>query len=172
MAEEMNNAAAENEAPENTAAEPILELQRCYFTDVSLEMPRVPEIFMQQMEEQPVVDIKFGVQFAPMPVPQVYEVRVRGTVTVKHKDSVLFLVEGVQAGLFVVANFPEEALEPVLNVHCPSIIYPYLRANIADLITRTTLPPVHLPEVNFQALYQQQVAQRQAQQTGAAPQAS
>ena len=170
MAEETNNGAAENTAP-------VLELQRCYFTDVSLEMPHAPEIFVQQMEEQPVVDIKFGVQFAQMSVPQVYDVRVRGTITVKHKDSVLFLVEGVQAGVFVIANFPEEVLGELLNVHCPSIIYPYLRANLADLITRSTLPPVHLPEVNFQALYQQQQAQQQqAQQQGAqtavAPQAS
>jgi preprotein translocase subunit SecB len=41
---------------------------------------------------------------------------------------------------------------------CPGIIYPYLRSNIADLITRTGLPPVHLAEINFEAFYSQKMA--------------
>lgn len=60
-------------------------------------------------------------------------------------------------------------MQHLTNVVCPSILYPYLRANLADLITRTGLPPVHLPEVNFEALYQQRLAQAQQQaQQGAA----
>jgi preprotein translocase subunit SecB len=52
-------------------------------------------------------------------------------------------------------------------VVCPSIIYPYLRANVADLITRTGLPPVHLAEVNFEAFYNQKAAALAQQSTGA-----
>ena len=44
------------------------------------------------------------------------------------------------------------------------MIYPYLRANLADLINRTGLPTVHLPEVNFEALYQQRLAQQAKKQ--------
>ena len=49
------------------------------------------------------------------------------------------------------------------NVLCPSMVYPYLRANLADLMTRANVPPVHLPEVNFEVLYQQRLAQAQAE---------
>ena len=39
------------------------------------------------------------------------------------------------------------------------IIYPYLRGNVADVINRAGFPPVHLAEINFQAMYEQQQAQ-------------
>ena len=44
------------------------------------------------------------------------------------------------------------------------MLYPYLRANVADAITRTSMPPLHLAEVNFQTLYEQRVAQMAEQQ--------
>lgn len=86
----------------------------------------------------------------------------------------MFLVEGKQAGIFDIRNIPDEAVAHLTNVMCPTIVYPYLRANLADIVTRTGLPPVHLPEVNFEALYQQRLAQAQAkaQESGAAPAAA
>jgi preprotein translocase subunit SecB len=44
-----------------------------------------------------------------------------------------------------------------------------LRGNVADLITRAGFPPVHMAEINFQAMYEQQQLQ-QAQQVGSLPQ--
>jgi preprotein translocase subunit SecB len=32
---------------------------------------------------------------------------------------------------------------------------------VADLITRTGLPPIHLAEINFESMYQQRLAQQQ-----------
>jgi preprotein translocase subunit SecB len=43
-----------------------------------------------------------------------------------------------------------------------------LRSNIADAITRAGFPPIHLAEINFQALYEQRLAQINAQQEGGA----
>jgi preprotein translocase subunit SecB len=60
-------------------------------------------------------------------------------------------------------GIPVEQFEAVLNVVCPNIVYPYLRANVADLINRSGLPPVHLAEINFEAVYQQRLAQQPAQ---------
>jgi preprotein translocase subunit SecB len=53
---------------------------------------------------------------------------------------------------------------PIMGIACPQIVYPYLRANVADVINRAGFPPVHLSEINFQAMYEQQ----QADQAGAA----
>ncbi|MGI4937507.1 MAG: protein-export chaperone SecB, partial [Janthinobacterium lividum] len=57
---------------------------------------------------------------------------------------------------------------PLLGIGCPNIVYPYLRANIADLITRAGFPPVHLSEINFEVFYQQrlQALAAQADTTG------
>jgi preprotein translocase subunit SecB len=49
---------------------------------------------------------------------------------------------------------------PIMGIACPQIVYPYLRGNVADLIQRAGFPPVHLAEINFQAMYEQQQAQR------------
>ena len=157
MAEEIGN----QESAEQNG--PVVQLQRCYFKDASLEMPHAPEVFTEALEEQPVVDIQFEVAPQQLSVPDYYEVVVRGTVTVKSKEQVLFLVEGKQAGIFQISGIGEEDTRHLLKVYCPSIVYPYLRANVADLITRTSMPPVHLPEVNFEALYQQRLAQMQQQ---------
>ena len=46
-------------------------------------------------------------------------------------------------------------MEPLLGIGCPNIVYPYLRGNIADIITRAGFPPVHLTEINFEVFYQQ-----------------
>ena len=92
-------------------------------------------------------------------IPNTYEVVVRGTITVSVKGQAMFLVEGKQAGIFEIRGIPQEGVHHILNVLCASTIYPYLRANLADLINRTGLPPVHLPEVNFEGLYQQRMAQ-------------
>jgi len=72
------------------------------------------------------------------------------------------LVEASQAGIFEVRNLPPEQMGPVMGIACPQIVYPYLRGNVADLIQRAGFPPVHLSEINFQAMYEQQ--QQQAAQ--------
>ncbi|MCB2028801.1 MAG: protein-export chaperone SecB, partial [Rhodoferax sp.] len=42
-----------------------------------------------------------------------------------------------------------------------------LRSNVADVIQRSGFPPVHLSEINFQAMYEQQRAQQAAGDTSA-----
>ena len=75
--------------------------------------------------------------------------------TAKVKDKVAFLVEGKQAGIFEARNIPADQMDPLLGIGCPNIVYPYLRSNIADVITRAGFPPVHLAEINFEVFYQQ-----------------
>lgn len=157
--------AEENQTAPNAeqAATPVFQMVRSYLKDASLEMPHAPGIFMTPPTEQPNVDIQFEVSTRPLDAKNLFEVVVRGTITVMVGDKPMFLVEGKQAGMFEIANIPEDGIKHICNVMCPAILYPYLRANLADLITRTGLPPVHLPEVNFEALYQQRLAQQAVQ---------
>ena len=143
---------------------PVFQLQRVYLKDASLEMPNAPQIFLEA--ETPAVDVQLEVSNSTV-IENVHEVVVRVTATAKTKDKVLFLVEGKQGGIFEMRNIPAEQMGPILGVVCPSIIYPYLRSNIADLITRTGLPPVHLAEVNFEAFYNQKAAALAQQASGA-----
>ena len=140
---------------------PVFQIQRVYLKDVSLEQPNSPKILLEQA--QPQVDINLAVAADPV-ADGIYEVAVSATVTTKVGDKTLFLVEAKQAGIFEIRNLPQDQMGPVIGIACPGIVYPYLRATVADLITRAGFPPVHLSEVNFQAMYE---AQLQAQQGGA-----
>ena len=135
--------------------DPVFQIQRVYLKEASLEQPNSPAILLQQ--EQPSVDIQLGVEAAPV-ADGVYEVCVTATVTTKIEDKTVFLVEAKQAGIFEIRNLPQEQLGQIMGIACPQIIYPYLRGNVADLVTRAGFPPVHLTEINFQGMYEQQMA--------------
>jgi len=140
---------------QGAAQGPVFQLQRCYLKDASLELPNAPRIFLEQ--QQPNIDVQLEVSNSTV-LEGIYEVVVRVTATAKLGDKVLFLVEGKQGGIFEIRGIANEQFEPIVG-----IVYPYLRANVADLISRTGLPPIHLAEINFEALYQQRLAQQKAQ---------
>lgn len=138
---------------------PVFQIQRVYLKEASLEQPNSPAILLEK--EQPTVDIQLGVNAAPVG-EGVFEVVVTATVQTKIKEKTVFLVEASQAGIFEVRNLPSEQMGPVMGIACPQIVYPYLRGNVADLIQRAGFPPVHLSEINFQAMYEQQQAAQAA----------
>jgi preprotein translocase subunit SecB len=109
------------------------------------------------------VDIQLGVG-AEQVTDGVVEVTVTATITAKIDDKTLFLVEAKQGGLFEIRNIPQEQLSPLVSIACPQIVYPYLRGNVADVIQRAGFPPVHLAEINFQAMFEQQQAAQAQQQ--------
>ncbi len=135
---------------------PVFQIQRVYMKEASLEQPNSPAILLVQ--EQPSVDIQLGVG-AEQVADSIFEVCVTATVQTKIQDKTVFLAEVKQAGIFEIRNLPDEQMGPVMGIACPQIVYPYLRGNMADVITRAGFPPVHLSEINFQAMYEQQQAQ-------------
>lgn len=143
--------------PSEQDNQPAFQIHRVYLKDASLEQPNSPAILMEQA--QPNVDIQIGVQATPIS-DGYFEVAVTATVQTKIQDKTLFLVEIKQAGIFEIRNFPEEQMGGIIGVACPQIIYPYLRGNVADLISRAGFPPVHLAEINFQGMYEQQQAEQ------------
>jgi preprotein translocase subunit SecB len=139
--------------------DPVFQIQRVYLKEASLEQPNSPAILLEQ--EQPSVDIQLGVE-AQQAADGVFEVCVTATVTTKLKERTVFLVEAKQAGIFEIRNIPAEQMQAVMGIACPQIVYPYLRSNVSDIVTRAGFPPVHLAEINFQAMYEQQ--QQQAEE--------
>lgn len=136
--------------------EPVFSIQRVYLKDASLEIPNAPLIFLEA--KQPTVDVSLGVDSADVG-EGVFESSVTVTVTTKIEEQVAFLCECTQGGIFEIRNIPDDQLPMLQNIVCPNIIYPYLRGNVADLIQRAGFPPIHLAEINFEALYQQKLAQ-------------
>jgi len=136
-------------------------IEKIYIKDISLEIPNAPQVFLQA--ETPQLEVQVhneGQQFAD----GLFEVTVTVTVTAKAGDKTLFLAEAAQAGIFTIRGVAGEELEPLLGIGCPTILYPYVREAISDLVTRGGFPPVLLAPVSFEALYVQR--QQEAAQAG------
>jgi preprotein translocase subunit SecB len=150
------------------ANQPVFQIQRMYLKDLSLEIPGAPRIFLEQ--QAPAVEIAIDSAHEAL-TESIHEVTVLATVTTKiGADKTVFLVEAKQAGIFDIRNIPAEQMPVVINVVCPNVIYPYLRANIADIVSRAGFPPIHLAEINFEALYQQKMQQQAASAAADGPQ--
>jgi preprotein translocase subunit SecB len=127
-----------------------------YLKEVSLEQPNSPSIFLDA--SQPNLDIQLSINSESV-ADGIFEVTVTANVHTKVSDKTVFLIEAKQAAIFEIRNLSADQIKPILGIACPQIIYPYLRGNVADVISRAGFPPVHLTEINFQAMYEQQQAE-------------
>jgi preprotein translocase subunit SecB len=140
---------------------PSFQIEKIYVKDISLEIPNAPQVFMEQGNPQ--LEVQVGTEINNF-AESFYEVTVSATVTARAGDKTIFLAEAVQAGIFSVRNVPAQELDPLLSIGCPTIVFPYLRETISDLVTRGGFPPVLLSPVSFEALYMQR--QQQAEPAG------
>jgi preprotein translocase subunit SecB len=144
---------------------PTFAIEKIYVKDLSLENPGAPQSFLTA--EAPNVEV--GLRTRGEQVEEnVFECVLTITVTAKAGDRTLFLVEAAQAGLFRIQGVPMADMQPIMGIHCPNVLFPYVRETIANAISRAGFPPVHLDPINFELLYQQQLANLQ-QQPSASP---
>jgi len=140
----------------DNSKEPGFRIQRIYLKDLSLEQPHAPQILLIAAEPQVEVEIDVAVTRLG---DEIFEVALIATVTAKVESKALFLVEAKQAGIFEFSNIPAEQIDPMLGIACPTILYPYLRSNIADIISRAGFQPIHLNEINFHGMYEHRLMQ-------------
>jgi preprotein translocase subunit SecB len=150
---------ADAQQPAEGAPGATFSIDKIYVKDLSLENPGSPLSFATT--EQPQIEVGLrsrGEQIQP----DVYECVLTITLTAKAADKTLFLIEASQAGIFTIRGVPAEQMQSVIAISCPTVLFPYIRETLADAVTRAGFPPVHLAPINFEAIYQQQLAQMQA----------
>ena len=76
------------------------------------------------------------------------------------KVSELFILEIEYGGIFEVTGVPEDQIHPYLMIECPRILFPYLRRIVGDITRDGGFPPLNLEQINFLALYQNEIARR------------
>jgi preprotein translocase subunit SecB len=133
----------------------VLALQNVYLKDCSYESPNGPRI-EGNWNPQINLDLQTG---SVALGPEVREVVLTVTVSAKHGEATIFLVEVKQAGLFVVRNFGEEELKRAISTVCPGVLFPFARCAISQLVSQGGFPQFLLPPVNFEALYAASQAQ-------------
>ena len=100
-----------------------------------------------------------------------YEVLTKFNITSKNKETqeVLFALELDYGGIFLVEGVPEEQLHPFLMIECPRMIFPFLRRIVSDITRDGGFPPLNLENIDFIALYRNEIARRQAEEKPAEP---
>ncbi len=132
-----------------------------FIKDLSFESPNSPKS-LQGPGENPQLNVNVNVQAAPQG-DNVYEVDLNFEAKATSDDGVIYNIELVYAGLFRLAGIPEEYLQPVLFVDCPTLLFPFARRIVADLTQEGAFPPLLLDPVDFAGLYRQNAAQLQQQ---------
>ncbi|MFT4613102.1 MAG: preprotein translocase subunit SecB [Bacteroidia bacterium] len=132
-------------------------MQRIYTKDLSFESPATPNIFREQWK--PNVSVDLNTRSDVVDDKGNYEVVLTVTITAKLEEETAFLVEVQQAGVFMIVGFEGEELRRILGTAAPNILFPYARETIDNLCVKGGFPAVMLAPVNFDALYQQAVAQ-------------
>jgi preprotein translocase subunit SecB len=136
-----------------------------YVKDLSFEVPGAPQIY-SQLKAQPQVTINLDVQARRIQEGQsVFEVAIviraeahdtaaqaNGQSTVPPQT--VFVAELTYAGVFTLNGLPDNAVEPVLLVECPRILFPFARNILSDVTRDGGFPPVLLQPIDFVALWQ------------------
>jgi len=162
---------SETATPPQGQGVPPLVVNIQYVKDLSFEVPGAPLIYTT-LRSTPRVDINLDVQ-----VRQVQQGQPSFEVTLAiraeaHEASGnggsaepaarVFLAELAYAGIFTLTGVPENAVEPVLLVECPRILFPFARNILADVTRDGGFPPVLLQPIDFVALWQSRRAQAAA----------
>jgi len=133
--------------------QPGFALEKLYLKDVSVEVPNAPEIFVER--DAPKISIELNNEAKPL-ADGYYEIALQITVTSKIGEQTAFVVDIVQAGIFVIKNIPEDGLEAVIAITCPNILFPYAREAVSNFTVKAGFNPVQLQPINFEALYMQE----------------
>lgn len=135
-------------------------LRSIYIKDLSYEAPNTPEIFRQ--EWKPETSLHLDIKLAKL-AEDTHEIVLTVTVTTKIGEQTAYLIELQQAGIVSVAGFGPEEMGPLFYVYCPSLLFPYARQAVSDLVVKGGFPHLVLQHVSFDAIYAQKQAEQAAQ---------
>ncbi|SJM96569.1 protein-export chaperone SecB [Crenothrix polyspora] len=147
-------------AEQNNTEDKQFSIQKIYTKDLSFETPNSPTIFTAKWE--PSVDFNLGTNTVALD-NSFYEITLKVTLTVKCGDTIAYLVEVNQAGIFALSGFEDHEMGPMVGSFCPNILFPYAREVVSDLVSKGGFPQLLLSPVNFDALYGQHIEQMQQQ---------
>lgn len=153
-------------AEENGAAQPAqlkMQVLAQFIRDLSFEN-NVALKGLNGTEMQPEVQVGVNLDAKARGQANTYEVTAKFKVTSVNKANgdTLFLLELDYGGIFSIEGVPQDQLHPFLLIECPRLLFPYIRRIISDVTHDGGFPPLNIDNVDFLALYRQEIARRQA----------
>jgi preprotein translocase subunit SecB len=124
-----------------------------YVKDLSFEAPGV-ERMLGGVSEEPKLAVEVNVNARNMR-DRLFESALEINAKAENKDGVFYDLSVIYSGLFEIGDLPEEALEPLLLIHAPALLFPFARRLVADLTREGGFPPLLLDPMDFAGMYQQ-----------------
>ncbi|TNF64249.1 MAG: protein-export chaperone SecB [Rhodobacteraceae bacterium] len=114
-------------------------------------------------EVQPDVSVQVNMDARKRPADHQYEVSVKLNISSKAKGGgeQLFLLELDYAGVFFIQGVPDDQMHPFLLIECPRMLFPFLRRIVSDITRDGGYPPLNLENIDFMAMYRNEIARRQ-----------
>lgn len=156
MADSTDNSDAS--AASDAANPPQMRIAAQYIKDLSFENPGAPDSLRG---ESPAIDMAIDVQGRRY--ESAYEVVLHVEAKAKRGDTVAFIVELKYGGIFQFVNIPESAIEQMLLIEAPRMLFPYARNILSDVTRDGGFPPLFLEPIDFAGLYLAQKQKIQAQ---------
>lgn len=152
--------AASSSARTGAGTEAQLAVLAQYIKDLSFESPGAPQT-LQGPGENPQLKVGVNVSTAPRG-DDIYEVALHIEAHAKSDAGVIYNVELMYGSLFRLRNIPQHLMQPVLFVDCPTILFPFVRRVLADVVRDGGFPPLMLDPIDFARLYTQNMARSDA----------
>jgi preprotein translocase subunit SecB len=134
---------------------PEFRMQKMYIKDLSFENPNAPQIFTAQQKMDPALEVNLQLNNQQIDNDH-WEVILKVTAKVSSKDEnkVLFILEIEHAAVFMLRNIPEEHIQMLLGVDCPTLLFPFTRQIVSQVSVDGGYIPFLMEPVNFMALFQ------------------
>jgi preprotein translocase subunit SecB len=155
-----NGQAAPAAQPQAQAQPQNLGVLAQYVKDLSFENPGAPGS-LRGRSGNPNIAITINVQPGTVANDEC-EVELRLDAKATVGDDVVFAIELVYAGLFRLTNIPPEAIQPILRIECPRLLFPFARQILADASRNGGFPPLLIDPIDFVGLYRQRLMEAQA----------
>jgi preprotein translocase subunit SecB len=140
---------------------PTLNAIAQYIKDFSFENPNAPASLAPR-SEAPNIGISVNVNARKLSETD-YEIDLVLNGKSGEAPNIMFNFELVFSGIFRVQNVPDEAVQAVVMIECPRLLFPFARQIVADAVRNGGFPPLLIDPIDFAMLYRQRVAQVQAQ---------
>jgi preprotein translocase subunit SecB len=135
---------------------PNISISAQYIKDLSFENLAIPGSV--QIDTPPVIDLSLDINVTKLSEDDYFEVALNINSKAVHKETTLFIVELVYAGIFHLVNIPTDQQKMILGVHCASMIFPYVRKIIADTTQDGGFQPLMMDPIDFARLYYKRLA--------------
>ncbi len=146
---------------QKSESRPELRMQKMYIKDLSFENPNAPQVYIEQQQFEPQVELNLNLNNRKIDNEH-FEVslQIYAKVAAKDQEKTMFILEIEHAAVFLLKDIPEEHIERILGVDCPTLLFPFTRQIVSQVTVDGGFAPFLMDPVNFMGVFENSKAQK------------